>query len=86
MYVFEEPNDGIDLLLFYIIINKMKQQITENIENLLFWKINCPGISSDLKKCNYFIGMPADFDFGKLYQTGHSFFGLFCHVVHLGTI
>ena len=35
-------------ILLYIIINKMKQHITENEENLFLWE-KCPGVSSDLK-------------------------------------
>ena len=30
-------NDDIDFLLFYIIMNKIKQQITEN-QTLFFWE------------------------------------------------
>ena len=43
----QKLNGNIDFLLFYIIINKMKQQITENEENLFFGK-NRPGVISDL--------------------------------------
>ena len=42
-------NGDIDFNIF-IIINKMKQQITENKENLFFAIKNCVGVSSDLKK------------------------------------
>ena len=36
-------------LFFCIIINKMKQQITENEGVCFFFRKNCPGVSSDLK-------------------------------------
>ena len=38
------------IFIVFIIINKMKQQITENKENVLFGIKNCAGVSSDLKK------------------------------------
>ena len=38
------------IFIVFIIINKMKQQITENKENLFFGIKNCAGVSSDLKK------------------------------------
>ena len=46
MRVFEEPLNG-DFLLFYVIINKMKQQITEHEESL-FWGEKCQGVGCDL--------------------------------------
>ena len=36
--------------LFYIIMNKIKQQIIENEENL-FVSEKCPGVFSDIKTC-----------------------------------
>ena len=38
------------IFIVFIIINKMKQQITENKENVFFGIENCAGVSSDLKK------------------------------------
>ena len=38
------------IFIVFIIINKMKQQITENKENVFFRNKNCAGVSSDLKK------------------------------------
>ena len=38
------------IFIIFIIINKMKQQITENKENLFFEIKNCADVSSDLKK------------------------------------
>ena len=59
MHVFEEPWLNF-FLLSCIVINKMKQQITENKEKYFFGK-KIPSVGSDLKKpylhmyCNYFL-------------------------------
>ena len=38
------------IFIAFITINKMKQQITENKENVFFGIEKCAGVSSDLKK------------------------------------
>ena len=49
--------------IVYIIIDKIKQQVTENEENTRFEEREqiCPGVSSDIKHLNVNISFAEDF-------------------------
>ena len=51
--VAQNLNSDIDVVLFYLISNKMKAQLTENKENL-FCEKKIQGVGSDLKMLNIF--------------------------------